>query len=127
MERIVAVDSGATIKCIADGVVEKADANRIVVKRGSDTDIGFDVYNLMKFQKSNHNTCLDNKPIVSVGDVVKAGDIIADGPSTDLGELALGQNVLVAFMVWNGYNFEDSIVLSEDLVKKERWFHIDTR
>lgn len=125
MERIVAHDSGSAIVARHDGVVESVDAARIVVKIDEkeldETGTGVDIYNLIKFARSNQNTCLNQKPIVQVGDRVKRGDIIADGPSTEWGELALGQNVLVAFMPWEGYNFEDSILISEKLVKEDRY------
>lgn len=121
MESSVAFDSGATIAAKRDGVVDQVDATRIVVKVESadKNSLGVDIYNLKKFRRSNQNTCINQRPIVKVGDVVKKGDIISDGPSTDLGELALGQNVLAAFMPWNGYNFEDSILISERIVKDD--------
>ena len=125
MERIVAHDSGVAVVARHDGVVEGVDAGRIVVKidehEVDETGTGVDIYNLVKFIRSNQNTCLNQKPIVKVGDRVKRGEIIADGPSTQLGELALGQNVLVAFMPWGGYNFEDSILISEKLVREDRY------
>ncbi|WP_305043420.1 DNA-directed RNA polymerase subunit beta [Geoalkalibacter sp.] len=125
MERIVAHDSGAAVVARHDGMVESVDAARIVVKidekEVDETGTGVDIYNLIKFARSNQNTCLNQKPIVKVGDRVKRGDIIADGPSTEWGELALGQNVVVAFMPWEGYNFEDSILISEKLVKEDRY------
>ncbi len=104
------------------GVVQQVDAERIVVRATDDTPSsapGVDIYRLLKFQRSNQNTCINQRPLVKVGDVVTQGDIIADGPSTDLGELALGRNVLVAFMPWNGYNFEDSILISERIVRDD--------
>ena len=122
MEARVARDSGAAITARRPGVVDQVDARRIVIRATEETDPskpGVDIYNLQKFQRSNQNTCINQKPLVKVGDYVQAGDIIADGPSTDRGELALGQNVLVAFMPWNGYNFEDSILLSERIVKED--------
>jgi len=122
MEGTVARDSGAAIGARRTGVVDQVDATRIVVRATEDLDptkSGVDIYRLMKFQRSNQNTCINQRPLVKVGDAVKKGDIIADGPSTDLGELALGRNVLVAFMPWNGYNFEDSILLSERIVKDD--------
>jgi DNA-directed RNA polymerase subunit beta len=124
MEAIVAKDSGATVVADRDGVVDQVDANRIVIRSEkfgvSDEDSsGVDIYSLTKFQKSNQNTAINQRPIVKVGDRVRAGDIIADGPSTDLGELALGRNVLVAFMPWNGYNYEDSILLSQKVVSED--------
>ncbi len=125
MERIVAHDSGAAVVARHNGVVESVDAARIVVKidegEVDETGTGVDIYTLIKFARSNQNTCLNQKPIVKVGDKVKRGEIIADGPSTQWGELALGQNVLVAFMPWEGYNFEDSILISEKLVKEDRY------
>jgi len=122
MEAVVARDSGAAVAARRSGVVDQVDAKRIVVRATEETDptkSGVDIYTLAKFQRSNQNTCINQRPLVRVGDRVKAGDIIADGPSTDLGDLALGQNVLVAFMPWNGYNFEDSILLSERIVKDD--------
>ncbi|MCW5725330.1 MAG: DNA-directed RNA polymerase subunit beta [Maricaulaceae bacterium] len=122
MESVVARDSGAAVAARRPGVVEQVDAMRIVVRATEDLDpakSGVDIYRLAKFQRSNQSTCINQRPIVKVGDVVKAGDIIADGPSTDLGELALGRNVLVAFMPWNGYNFEDSILISERIVRDD--------
>ena len=119
MEAVVALDSGATVAAKRTGIVEQVDAKRIVVRATKETDLkrsGVDIYNLLKFQRSNQSTCINQRPLVKVGDEVKAGDIIADGPSTDLGELALGRNVLVAFMPWNGFNFEDSILISERIV-----------
>src|ERR1700751_453972 len=122
MEGVVARDSGAAIGARRTGVVDQVDATRIVVRATEDLDptrSGVDIYRLQKFQRSNQNTCINQRPLVKVGDVVHKGDIIADGPSTELGELALGRNVLVAFMPWNGYNFEDSILLSERIVKDD--------
>jgi DNA-directed RNA polymerase subunit beta len=122
MEAIVARDSGAAIGARRAGIIDQVDATRIVVRATDDLDpskSGVDIYRLMKFQRSNQNTCINQKPLVQVGDVVRKGDIIADGPSTELGELALGRNVLVAFMPWNGYNFEDSILLSERIAKED--------
>src|SRR6187455_10567 len=122
MEGVVARDSGAAIAARRTGVIDQVDATRIVVRATGEADPtkpGVDIYRLMKFQRSNQNTCINQRPLVKVGDHVKKGDIIADGPSTDLGELALGRNVLVAFMPWNGYNFEDSILLSERIVKDD--------
>ncbi|MBL1235119.1 MAG: DNA-directed RNA polymerase subunit beta, partial [Rhodobiaceae bacterium] len=119
MEAIVARDSGAAIGARRTGIVEQVDAERIVVRvteELSATTSGVDIYNLRKFQRSNQNTCINQRPLVRVGEEVRKGDIIADGPSTELGELALGRNVLVAFMPWNGYNFEDSILISERIV-----------
>ncbi|AMN42612.1 DNA-directed RNA polymerase subunit beta [Rhodoplanes sp. Z2-YC6860] len=122
MEGVVARDSGAAIAARRTGVIDQVDATRIVIRATGETDPtkpGVDIYRLMKFQRSNQNTCINQRPLVKVGDQVKKGDIIADGPSTELGELALGRNVLVAFMPWNGYNFEDSILLSERIVKDD--------
>ncbi|HUF43949.1 MAG TPA: DNA-directed RNA polymerase subunit beta [Aestuariivirgaceae bacterium] len=122
MEQVVARDSGAAITARRTGVVDQVDAKRIVIRATEETDpakSGVDIYTLAKFQRSNQNTCINQRPLVRVGDQVKGGDIIADGPSTDLGDLALGQNVLVAFMPWNGYNFEDSILLSERMVRDD--------
>jgi DNA-directed RNA polymerase subunit beta len=122
MEGVVARDSGAAIAARRSGVVDQIDATRVVIRATEDLDptkSGVDIYRLMKYQRSNQSTCINQRPLVKVGDAVKKGDIIADGPSTDLGELALGRNVLVAFMPWNGYNFEDSILLSERIVKDD--------
>jgi len=122
MEGVVARDSGVVIAARRSGVVDQVDATRIVIRATDDVNPaapGVDIYNLLKFQRSNQSTCITQRPIVKVGDVVKKGDIIADGPSTQLGELSLGRNVLVAFMPWNGYNFEDSILLSERLVSED--------
>jgi len=119
IESDVALDSGVTIVAKREGVVDKIDGKRIVIKATSETDFtksGVDIYNLQKFKRSNQNTCINQKPLVRVGDKVKDGDIIADGPSTKLGELGLGKNVTVAFMPWQGYNFEDSILISERCV-----------
>jgi DNA-directed RNA polymerase subunit beta len=122
MEKIVARDSGVTVVARRDGVVESVDSTRIVVKADKPVgarDTGVDIYNLVKYQRSNQNTCINQRPIVLVDDQVKAGDVIADGPSTEMGELALGRNVLVALMPWGGYNFEDSILISERVVKED--------
>jgi len=122
MESVVARDSGAAIAARRTGVIDQIDATRIVIRATEDLDptkSGVDIYRLMKFQRSNQNTCINQRPLVKVGDQVRKGDIIADGPSTELGELALGRNVLVAFMPWNGYNFEDSILLSERIVSDD--------
>ena len=119
IESDVALDSGVTIVARRDGVVDKIDGKRIVIKASNEKDYsqsGVDIYNLQKFKRSNQNTCINQKPLVRVGDKVKSGDIIADGPSTKIGELALGKNVTVAFMPWQGYNFEDSILISERCV-----------
>jgi len=122
MEGTVARDSGVTIVAKRDGVVDQVDATRVVIRSTGEigeNDTGVDIYNLLKFQRSNQNTAINQRPLVKVGDVVVKGDIVADGPSTDLGELALGKNVLVAFMPWNGYNFEDSILISERIVRDD--------
>ena len=122
MEKTVARDSGVTIVARREGVVESVDSTRIVVKAdkpSSARDTGVDIYNLVKYQRSNQNTCINQRPIVTIGDHVKASDVIADGPSTEMGELALGRNVLVALMPWGGYNFEDSILISERVVKED--------
>jgi DNA-directed RNA polymerase subunit beta len=125
MERYVAADSGVCVVAERAGVIDSADASRIVV-RVNDKDVGVDeapvdIYNLIKYTRSNQNTCINQRPIVKKGDVVARGDILADGPSIDLGELALGQNMRIAFMPWNGYNFEDSILVSERVVKEDRF------
>ena len=131
MERIVAQDSGTSVVAKRGGTVDSVDAGRIVVrvhdKEVTDGDNWVDIYNLTKFRRSNHNTCINQRPLVKPGDLVSAGDIIADGSSTDLGELALGQNCLIAFMPWNGFNFEDSILISERLVEEDRFttIHIE--
>ncbi|HUI34518.1 MAG TPA: DNA-directed RNA polymerase subunit beta, partial [Stellaceae bacterium] len=122
MEERVARDSGVTIIARRSGTVDQVDATRIVIRATEETSAaasGVDIYNLLKFQRSNQNTCINQRPLVTVGDVVRAGDIIADGPSTEYGELALGRNVLCAFMPWNGYNFEDSILISERIVSDD--------
>jgi len=122
MEAVVARDSGAAVAARRPGVVEQVDAQRIVIRATEEKDPtkpGVDIYNLRKFQRSNQNTCINQRPLVKIGDQIRAGDIVADGPSTDLGELALGKNVLVAFMPWNGYNFEDSILISERIVRDD--------
>jgi DNA-directed RNA polymerase subunit beta len=129
MEQNVAHDSGVTVVARRDGVVESVDATRIVVRADapvSSTDVAeeVDIYNLVKFQRSNQNTCMNQKPIVRRGDRVEAGDCIADGPATDHGELALGRNLMVAFMPWGGYNFEDSILISERVVKEDLYTSI---
>jgi len=133
MERTVAKDSGVTVVAARGGKIEAVDAARIVV-RVNDTETetgapGVDIYNLIKYTRSNQNTCINQKPLVKPGDLVNAGDIMADGPSTDMGELALGQNMLVAFMPWNGYNYEDSILVSERVVKEDRFttIHIEEK
>ena len=122
MEKTVARDSGVTVVARRDGVVESVDSTRIVIKADKTSgprDTGVDIYNLVKYQRSNQNTCINQRPIVLVGDPIKAGDVIADGPSTEMGELALGRNVVVALMPWGGYNFEDSILISERVVKED--------
>ncbi|WP_398400276.1 DNA-directed RNA polymerase subunit beta [Sandaracinobacteroides saxicola] len=122
MEATVARDSGAAIAARRGGIVDQVDAGRIVIRATEDVQPGqsmVDIYTLMKFQRSNQNTCINQRPLVTVGDVVAKGDIICDGPSTQYGELALGRNALVAFMPWNGYNFEDSILINERIVKED--------
>ncbi len=128
IERVVAVDSGTAVQAVRGGVVDYVDAGRIVV-RVHDTEtrageVGVDIYNLIKYTRSNQNTNINQRPLVKVGDVIARGDVVADGASTDLGELALGQNMLVAFMPWNGYNFEDSILISERVVAEDRFTSI---
>jgi DNA-directed RNA polymerase subunit beta len=131
IERTVAVDSGVTVIAERGGVVDQVDAARIVVRVSDDEtapgEPGVDIYNLTKYTRSNQNTCINQRPLVRPGDVVPRGSVLADGPSTDLGELALGQNMLVAFMPWNGYNFEDSILISERVVQEDRYttIHIE--
>ena len=131
MERTVAIDSGVAVKAHRGGVVDKVDASRIVVRVNDEEteagEPGVDIYNLIKYVRSNQNTCINQRPLVKPGDMIMRGDVLADGPSTDLGELALGQNCLVAFMPWNGYNFEDSILISQRLVQEDRFttIHIE--
>ncbi|MFO1421771.1 MAG: DNA-directed RNA polymerase subunit beta, partial [Candidatus Competibacteraceae bacterium] len=131
MERIVARDSGVCVVARRGGFVDSVDAGRIVVRvHDAETEAGepgVDIYNLTKYTRSNQNTCINQRPLVQVGDTVTRGDVLADGPSTDMGELALGQNLLVAFMPWNGYNFEDSILISERVVQEDRFttIHIE--
>ena len=131
MERTVAVDSGATVVALRGGVVDSVDAGRIVVRANDDEagqgETGVDIYTLTKYTRSNQNTCMNQRPLVKPGDVIARGDVLADGPSTDMGELALGQNMLIAFMPWNGYNFEDSILISERVVQEDRFttIHIE--
>ncbi len=131
IERAVAVDSGVTVVARRGGRVDSVDASRIVVRVNDDettaAEPGVDIYNLTKYTRSNQNTCINQRPLVKNGDTIAAGDVMADGPSTDMGELALGQNLLVAFMPWNGYNFEDSILISERVVKEDRFttIHIE--
>ncbi len=128
VERTVAVDSGTTVQALRGGVVDYVDAGRIVIRVNDDEaqagEVGVDIYNLIKYTRSNQNTNINQRPIVKVGDRVARRDVIADGASTDLGELALGQNMLVAFMPWNGYNFEDSILISEKVVADDRYTSI---
>ncbi len=122
IEEVVARDSGAAIMARRGGVIDQVDANRIVVRATQDLEIGdpgVDIYRLRKFQRSNQNTCINQRPLIKVGDKVGKGEVIADGPSTDLGELALGKNIIVAFMPWNGYNYEDSILISERIVRDD--------
>ena len=125
MERIVAIDSGVTVVAKRGGTVDSVDAARIVVRVNDDETIagepGVDIYSLIKYTRSNQNTCINQRPLVKPGDQIARGDVLADGPSTDMGELALGQNMLVAFMPWNGYNFEDSILISERVVEEDRY------
>ena len=131
MERTVAVDSGCNGVAKRGGIVDSVDAARIVVRVNDDEtgpgEVGVDIYNLIKYQRSNQNTNINQRPLVRVGDTVAGGDVLADGPSTDMGELALGRNALVAFMPWNGYNFEDSILISERVVEKDMYttIHIE--
>ena len=131
MEKTVAIDSGVTVVADRGGKVLSSDASRIVVRVNQDEIVtgesGVDIYNLVKYQRSNQNTCINQKPIVKAGEVVNRGDVLADGPSTDLGELAIGQNMRIAFMPWNGYNFEDSILVSERVVQEDRYttIHIE--
>jgi len=131
IERKVAMDSGVTVNAEKGGIVDSVDASRIVVRVNEDEinqgEPGVDIYNLIKYTRSNQNTCINQRPLVKPGDIVARDDVLADGPSTDLGELALGQNMLVAFMPWNGYNFEDSILISERLVQEDRYttIHIE--
>jgi DNA-directed RNA polymerase subunit beta len=128
IERTVAVDSGTAVQALRGGVVDYVDANRIVVRvNDAETvagEVGVDIYNLIKYTRSNQNTNINQRPVVKVGDLIAKGDVVADGASTDLGELALGQNMLVAFMPWNGYNFEDSILISERVVADDRFTSI---
>ncbi|MCU7807593.1 MAG: DNA-directed RNA polymerase subunit beta, partial [Candidatus Thiodiazotropha sp. (ex Semelilucina semeliformis)] len=128
IERVVAVDSGVTVVSTRGGEIESVDAARIVVRVNDDEteagEPGVDIYNLTKYTRSNQNTCINQRPLVNVGDQIARGDVLADGPSTDMGELALGQNLRVAFMPWNGYNFEDSILISERVVEEDRFTSI---
>ncbi|MCK5325359.1 MAG: DNA-directed RNA polymerase subunit beta, partial [Woeseiaceae bacterium] len=131
IERAVAIDSGVTVVGRRGGTVDSVDASRIVVRVNDDetsaAEPGVDIYNLTKYTRSNQNTCINQRPLVKAGDKIASGDVLADGPSTNMGELALGQNLLVAFMPWNGYNFEDSILISEQVVKEDRFttIHIE--
>jgi DNA-directed RNA polymerase subunit beta len=131
IERTVAIDSGVTVVAKRGGVVDSVDSGRIVVRVNDDETVagesGVDIYNLTKYTRSNQNTCINQRPLVKPGDIIAGGDVLADGPSTDMGELALGQNMLVAFMPWNGYNFEDSILVSERVVQEDRYttIHIE--
>jgi DNA-directed RNA polymerase subunit beta len=131
MERPVAIDSGVTVVAKRGGLVDSVDASRIVIRVNDDetnaNEAGVDIYGLTKYTRSNQNTCINQRPLVHAGDHIARGDVLADGPSTDLGELALGQNLLVAFMPWNGYNFEDSILISERVVQEDRFttIHIE--
>lgn len=131
MEAVVAQDSGVLVRALRGGVVDSVDSSRIVVKVNDEEvqagGLGVDIYNLTKYTRSNQNTCINQKPLVHPGDVIARGDVLADGPSTDLGELALGQNMLVAFMPWNGYNYEDSILISERVSQEDRFttIHIE--
>ena len=128
IERVVATDSRVCVVANHDGIVETVDASRIVIrvdaKQAKAGELGVDIYSLTKYSRSNQNTCINQKPLVQPGDKIVAGDVLADGPSTDLGELALGQNMMIAFMPWNGYNFEDSILISEKVVQEDRYTSI---
>ncbi len=130
MERVTARDSGAVVICRREGIVDQVDSERIIVRVESDhsgvlsREVGADIYSLIKFKRSNQNTCINQKPLVRVGDRVGQGQVLADGPCTDRGELALGRNVLVAFLPWRGYNFEDAILVSEKLVKDDYYTSI---
>ncbi|MCG8382379.1 MAG: DNA-directed RNA polymerase subunit beta [Gammaproteobacteria bacterium] len=125
MERIVASDSGSALTARRGGVVDSVDASRVVVRvndeEATDESVGVDIYNLTKYTRSNQNTCINQRPLVKPGDFIEKGDVVADGSSTDMGELALGQNMFIAFMPWNGYNFEDSILISERVVREDRF------
>ncbi|HIM54981.1 MAG TPA: DNA-directed RNA polymerase subunit beta [Gammaproteobacteria bacterium] len=131
IERVVATDSRVCVTAKHGGVVEAVDASRIVIrvdsKQTKADELGVDIYNLTKYTRSNQNTCINQKPLVKTGDKITEGDVLADGPSTDMGELALGQNMKIAFMPWNGYNFEDSILISEKVVQEDRYttIHIE--
>ena len=131
MERVVAIDSGTSVIALRGGIVDSVDASRIVVRVNDEEaragEPGVDIYNLTKYTRSNQNTCINQRPLVSIGDTIGRGDVLADGSSADMGELALGQNMLIAFMPWNGYNFEDSILISERVVQEDRFttIHIE--
>src|SRR3970282_1387357 len=131
IEGIVAIDSGVTVIARRGGTVDSVDASRIVVRVNDNEarpgEAGVDIYNLTKYTRSNQNTNINQRPLVKVNDQIMSGDVLADGPSTDLGELALGRNILVAFMPWNGYNFEDSILISECVVERDTFttIHIE--
>ncbi|KAA0445407.1 MAG: DNA-directed RNA polymerase subunit beta [Candidatus Thioglobus sp.] len=131
IERVVATDSRVCVTAKNGGVVEAVDASRIVIrvdsKQAKEGGLGVDIYNLTKYSRSNQNTCINQKPLVKTGDKITVGDVLADGPSTDLGELALGQNMKIAFMPWNGYNFEDSILISDRVIQEDRYttIHIE--
>ncbi|ABL02532.1 DNA-directed RNA polymerase subunit beta [Candidatus Ruthia magnifica str. Cm (Calyptogena magnifica)] len=131
IERVVATDSRVCVTAKHSGVVEAVDASRIVIrvdsKKTKASELGVDIYNLTKYSRSNQNTCINQKPLVKTGDKISAADVLADGPSTDMGELALGQNMKIAFMPWNGYNFEDSILISEKVIQEDRYttIHIE--
>jgi DNA-directed RNA polymerase subunit beta len=128
VERTAAVDSGTVVKALRGGVVDYVDASRVVVRVNDDEaeagQVGVDIYSLTKYQRSNQNTNINQRPLVRPGDKIARGDVVADGASTDKGELALGQNMMVAFMPWNGYNFEDSILISERVVAEDRYTSI---
>jgi DNA-directed RNA polymerase subunit beta len=129
IEKTVAIDSGASFTALRGGVVDYVDASRIIVNVNDDeveneNDTGVDIYPLTKYTRTNQNTCVNQRPLVQSGDVIERGDVIADGPATDLGELALGQNLLIAFMPWHGYNFEDSILVSERVVQEDKFTSI---
>ena len=128
VERLVARDSGSCVTAMRGGTIENIDASRVVVRVNEQEiqagDSGVDIYNLIKYTRSNQNTCINQRPIVSIGDKISKNDILADGPSIDLGELSLGQNVRIAFMPWHGYNFEDSILISDKLVRDDKFTSI---
>ena len=128
VERLIARDSGSCVTASRGGTIESIDASRIVVRVNEKEiqagDSGVDIYNLIKYTRSNQNTCINQRPIVSIGDKISKNDVLADGPSIDLGELSLGQNVRIAFMPWHGYNFEDSILISDKLVRDDKFTSI---